>query len=171
MTDPILTFKKSFYDAHDIVISTFQKEKESQEYAACRFEIDGLKIIGRNAKITPKKIGQFVTVWKRSLDGITQPFHETDEFDFLIINVRKENQLGQFVFPKAILVEKGIITSIKKEGKRGFRVYPVWDEPTSSQAIKSQKWQLKHFITPEDARGKVLNCYQLNEPKGSDQTD
>ncbi|MDW3208614.1 MAG: MepB family protein [Reichenbachiella sp.] len=160
MIDPILSFKKSFYDSHGIIISCFQKEKESQEYGACRYEINGKKIISRNAKITPKKVGQFVTVWKRSSEGITQPFEESDNFNLLVINVRNEDQLGQFVFPKSILIEKGIITSNKKEGKRGFRVYPPWDEPTNSQATRSQKWQIGYFITSEDSYEAVMNCYQ-----------
>jgi hypothetical protein len=36
-------------------------EKEGQEYEASRFNLNGLKVISSKAKITPAKIGQFVT--------------------------------------------------------------------------------------------------------------
>ena len=45
---------------------------ESTEYNACSYTVNGQKIIERTAKITPKKIGQFVTCWKRNIDGITE---------------------------------------------------------------------------------------------------
>lgn len=99
----------------------------------------------RLSKITPKKIGQFVTFWTRNKNGITEPFKEEDNFDFLIINVNYENRCGQFVFPKSTLIKQGIISTITKEGKRGFRVYPIWDITESKQAIRTQKWQLNFF--------------------------
>jgi len=61
------------------------------------------------------------------------------------VNIRKDNRFGQFVFPKAVLIKKGIISTTTKEGKRAFRVYPSWDIPTSKQAERSQKWQLYYF--------------------------
>ncbi len=59
-----------------------------------------MKIITRNSKITPKKVGQFVTFWKRNEKGITQPYRENDRIDFYVITARTENNFGQFVFPK-----------------------------------------------------------------------
>jgi hypothetical protein len=44
-------------------------------------------------------------------------------------------------------VEKGIISSNGKEGKRGIRVYPPWDIATNRQAIKTQNWQTNYFMT------------------------
>jgi hypothetical protein len=44
------------------------------------------------------------------------------------------------------LIKKGIISAAKKKGKRGFRVYPIWDETKNKQAQKTQKWQLDFFI-------------------------
>jgi len=49
------------------------------------------------------------------------------------------------VFPKSELINKGIITTNKKDGKRGFRVYPKWNKTTNKQAEKTQKWQLNYF--------------------------
>lgn len=128
-----------------MVISNFEKEKEGVEYDACRFDLNGSKIICRSSKLTPKKLGQFVTFWKRNKNGITEPFNETDPIDFFIIHVKSENSFGQFVFPKSELLNKGIISSLSKEGKRGFRVYPKWVQVENKQAKNTQQWQLKYF--------------------------
>ena len=32
-----------------------------------------------------------------------------------------------------------------------IRVYPKWENPTSKQAIKTQKWQLAYFVEANDA--------------------
>ncbi|WP_430412560.1 MepB family protein [Kordia sp.] len=138
--------KKNVYDVCGFELSKFQLNEESTEYEACTFQLESSQIISRTAKITPKKVGQFVTIWKRNLAGITTPFHESDTFDFLVINVQKDESFGQFVFPKSILIQKRIIATTTKDGKRGIRVYPPWDLPTSKQAIKTKAWQLNYFL-------------------------
>ncbi|ESU20045.1 protein of unknown function UCP032285 [Flavobacterium cauense R2A-7] len=120
--------------------------KESAEYDACRFQLNGLKIVFRSAKTTPTKIGQFVTLWKRKQAGPIQPYEVSDDFDLVVINAKTDTHFGQFVFPKAVLAQRGIITSEGKEGKRGFRVYPPWDTTINKQAQTSQKWQLDYFL-------------------------
>ncbi|MFK7750033.1 MAG: MepB family protein [Kordia sp.] len=148
------TFKKikeSLYDSCNFQLSNFRLEAESSAYEACSFQLETSHIICRTAKITPKKVGQFVTIWKRNSEGITAPFHETDAFDFIVINVEKEQQLGQFVFPKSVLIQKRIVATELKDGKRGIRVYPAWDKPKSIQAIKTQKWQLQYFVMMDTA--------------------
>lgn len=137
--------KTEIYDKCSFEISHFKLEPESRGYDACRFELDGRKIICRNAKTTPKKVGQFVTFWKRNNNGSIEPFDENDQIDFYVVNVRTENQFGQFVFPKSVLISKGIISSGKKEGKRAFRVYPSWDIAKNKQAERTQNWQLNYF--------------------------
>jgi hypothetical protein len=127
------------------IISNYQQELESTDYKACSYIIDGEKIIERTAKSTPKKIGQFVTCWKRNAKEITQPFESSDAFDFFTIKVFDDTYAGYFKFPKTTLIKHGIISTEKKEGKRGFRIYPTWSKPTSKQAIKTQYWQLKYF--------------------------
>lgn len=143
----ILTkIKNNIYDKCDFLLSDFRIEEESQEYGACRFELNGQKMVCRNAKMTPKKVGQFVTFWKRNRDHIIEPLHESDQIDFFLVNVELGDRLGQFVFPKSVLISKGILSTSVKEGKRGFRVYPKWDQPKSKQAIKSQAWQVAYFF-------------------------
>lgn len=130
----------------NLEISNFKIEKESSAYNACTFQLNNSKIIFRKAKITPTKIGQFVTLWKRNSEAVTVPFSISDQFDSVIIYVKKENTCGKFIFPKVILIEKGIISSDKKVGKRSFRVYPIWDKAENKQAIQTQKWQLNYFM-------------------------
>ena len=137
--------KTEIYDKCALGISSFQTEEESKAYDACRYQLNGLNILSRNAKITPKKVGQFVTFWKRKGNGPIEPFDENDQIDFYTVNVRTENNFGQFVFPKSELTKRGIISTEKKEGKRGFRVYPNWDIVKSKQAERTQKWQLNYF--------------------------
>lgn len=155
MDDNLNQIKKEVYDKCSFDISYFKLEAESKEYYACKFNLKGKKVISRNAKITPKKAGLFVTFWKRNGNGPIEPFSESDQFDFYTVNVRVENKFGQFVFPKSVLKKKGILSTEGKEGKRAFRVYPVWDIVESKQAVQTQKWQLDYFY-------EINNCLDLN---------
>ena len=138
--------KELLFDKCNFEFSNIEIEKQSSEYCAYRFEINKQKILFRSAKITPTKMGQFVTLWKRKNEkSCIEPFEISDNIDLFVINVKTETNFGQFVFPKSVLVEQGIITD-KKEGKRGIRVYPIWDLTESKQAKKTQKWQLDYFI-------------------------
>ena len=119
---------------------------ESTNYGACSFELNNYKIQYRVANITPTKIGQFVAIWKRNNEGITAPFDVSDSLDFLILSVRDSENFGQFIFPKSVLVSKGIISQNTKGGKRGIRVYAPRDKPTSKQAIQTQAWQVPFFV-------------------------
>ena len=139
--------KELVYDKCDFQLANLKLNSESIEYAACSFELNGKNIEHRVSKITPTKTGQFVTIWKRNKDGITEPFGMADKIDFIIITARSGENLGQFIFPKSVLAEKGIITLNGKEGKRGIRVYPPWDIASNKQASKTQAWQLNHFLT------------------------
>lgn len=135
----------------NLQVSEYKEEVEGKDYQACRFQINGNGVICRTAKITPKKTGQFVTFWKRNVEGIIEPFHETDIFDLFVINVKCEKHSGQFVFPKSLLIKKGLISSPKREGNRGFRVYPSWDMKKNKQAQSTQKWQLDYFVALNDS--------------------
>lgn len=146
----LIIAKETVYDCCNFEITRPEQESESVDYDAYRFYLNGKSICYRKAKITPTKTGQFVTLWKRNTTGIIEPFDFLDAIDYVIISVRKDDLLGQFIFPKSILLEKGIFSTATKEGKRATRVYPPWDETTNQQAQKTQKWQLDYFyeITP-----------------------
>ena len=137
---------KLVFEKLDLQISNLHIEKESQDYFAAQFELNNLKIIFREAKITPTKIGQFVTLWKRIDEKPIQPFSTSDDFDLVIINTNTPINSGQFIFPKSILEQKGYLQSQSKKGKLGFRVYTSWDETLNKQAQQTQKWQLNYFL-------------------------
>ena len=143
----LIIVKELVYDKCGFKLMNLKQNLESVEYGACSFVLNGQKIQQRISKITPTKTGQFVTIWKRNRNGITEPFDFADELDFVIITAISDNNLGQFIFPKSVLADRGIITRNGKEGKRGIRVYPPWDIATNKQAEKTQSWQTKYFLT------------------------
>ncbi len=145
--DDLKTVKNWVYDQCNFELKNLKWNPESTEYGACSFELDGKRIQHRVSKITPTKNGQFLTIWKRNQDGITEPFDINDEIDFIIITAKNGNNLGQFIFSTTVLADKGIIIQNGKSGKRGIRVYPPWDKPESKQAEKTQSWQLHYFLT------------------------
>lgn len=145
---------------HNLELSLLTKENESDEYSAYRFEIQNKKICYREAKITPTKTGQFVTLWKRNQTGIIEPFDDSDPINFVMISIRKDENWGMFIFPKQTLVAKGIFSTKTKEGIRATRVYPTWDETSSKQAQKTQKWQLDYFLSLDKDS---FNLNQLQE--------
>ena len=138
--------KELVYDKCGFSLTNLKLNSESVEYGACSFELDGHRVEHRTSKITPTKTGQFVTIWKRNKNGVTEPFDILDDIDFVVIISKSRNNIGQFIFPKSVLADKGIISKNGKDGKRGIRVYPSWDTVTNKQAEKTQSWQIKYFV-------------------------
>lgn len=132
--------------ANWLKISELTSDAECEEYEGYNFRLENKNVKYRKAKITPKKIGQFVTLWKRNMAGQTEPFDVEDDFDFYIIAVEKDERFGIFVFPKWVLGERQILSTSTKEGKRGFRLYAEWDKPENKQAVKTKAWQCLYFI-------------------------
>lgn len=142
-------FKKlkiQLYQPLGAVLTEETPQPESKEYEALSFRLNGQLVCFRVARITPTKIGQFVSIWKRNNEGITAPYDETYAPEFLVICTRTKENLGQFVFPKSVLIEKGVFSKNGKGGKRGTRVYPPWDKVENKQAVKTQSWQTKYFL-------------------------
>jgi len=146
MTEIIQQFEDFVLKSSNLSISTLEKDAECDEYIGYNFNVKEISIKFRKAKITPKKVGQFVTLWKRNTAKQTEPFDENDGFDYYIIATEDNSKLGFYIFPTSILIEKNILTSIKKEGKRGFRVYPNWVKPENKQAEKTQNWLQDYFV-------------------------
>lgn len=152
--------QKQVYAPNGLVLEHLVCAAESQEYGACTFELNHDLIHFRIAKITPTKEGLFVTFWKRLEKGPIMPYSDEDPFDFLVVSVRKENRLGQFVFPKAILKEKGILSQQGKGGKRALRVYPPWDKNLNAQAKKTQAWQQQYFIEISEGAATLTTLFK-----------
>ena len=146
MTEIIQKLEDFVLKSMNLSISNLEKDLECDEYIGYNFNVNEFSIKFRKSKITPKKIGQFVTLWKRNSAKQTEPFNENDAFDYYIIATEEDSKLGFYIFPKSILIEKHILTSTKKEGKRGFRVYPNWVKPENKQAEKTQNWQQDYFV-------------------------
>ncbi|MEU2389518.1 MepB family protein [Streptomyces sp. NPDC007369] len=142
----LLAAKTRVYDPGGFACSLPVPEPESAEYAACGFTLDGRSVRFRVGKTTPTKAGQFVTVWQRSEEGPIRPFDTADGVDLLVIGSRDGDGSGQFVFPREVLCERGIVSRNGSGGKRGFRVYPPWVTTTSRQASSTQAWQVAYFL-------------------------
>lgn len=148
-----------------IHLSNIVEEYESQNYFAHTFVLNNQITKFRIAKITPKKSGQFVTVWKRNSTGITEAFHINDNIKFLFIAIKSNENFGVFIFPIKALLENKIISDEKYLGKRGFRVYSTWDKISNKQAQNTQLWQDEYFIdlsTKEINLCKVQKLFSLN---------
>ena len=137
---------KYVFQVCETKLKNVETELECQEYFAHNFELNNQKVKFRMAKITPTKTGQFVSIWKRNQNGITEPHNIADEFEFYIIGTKAETKLGVFIFNKTILSENKILSNKNGEGKRGIRVYPTWNLTTNKQAQKTQNWQTKYFV-------------------------
>ncbi len=142
----LLAAKELVYDPSGFVCSRPVPEPEGAEYAAHAFTLDGLSVRFRAAKTTPTKAGQFVTVWQRSEEGPIRPFDAGDGVDLFVVSSRAGGHFGQFVFPREVLCERGIVSRDRSGGKRGLRVYPPWVTTTSRQARATQAWQVTHFL-------------------------
>ena len=113
------------------------------------------------AKTTPNKVGQFVSFWEKDAAHKNQAFSYEKATDLLVINTfTSTNRFGQFIFPKEILLKQKILKTATTKGKMAIRVYPIWDKPTSKQAIETQKWQLEYFVEPNNlSHQKFLKLY------------
>lgn len=163
-SDPIhsdlLATKDFVYNPCRFDSSPPQIEAQNAEYGAYVFNLNGLSIRFRVAKITPTKVGQFVTLWERIADGPIQPYDVLGEVDLFVISTREGNNFGQFIFPKFVLSEHDILSSNGKGGKRAIRVYPPWAKTTSPQAQKTQKWQLEYFL--EIPQIEPIDCVRVH---------
>jgi len=142
----LMEIQKSLYLPNGLACANLVTDSESSAYNACTFELNCKRILFRTAHITPTKIGQFVTLWKRIGNGPILPYDKKDPIDFVIITVKNKEQLGHFIFPIDLLCRKDIFSTDGTGGKRAIRVYPPWDITTNKQAQKTQAWQISYFV-------------------------
>ena len=153
-TPNFLPIVEQYFSKIGMKFDNLSINKEGTDYGACRYNLNNLQVVHRVSKITPKKTGQFVTIWKRDIAGKTTPYDIKDDFDIMIITSECEGRLGIFNFPKLVLAERGVITTDSKKGICGMRVYPPWDIVTNKQALKTQSWQLKYFV---EIQSQIIN--------------
>ena len=138
--------RKLVYDPNGLHLTNVIKEEESAEYGAFDFDLGSQHCKFRVGKITPKKAGFFFTIWKRIGDGPIMPYDLADPIDLFIFSVRTEEHFGQFIFPKAVLCKKGVVSKEGKGGKRAMRVYAPWVTVDSKQALATQAWQSNYYL-------------------------
>lgn len=145
------------YEQAGLAITHIIAEPQNAQYGGARFRVNEQEARFRVAKITPKKVGQFVAFWYKK-DGVNTPYSGATAPAYVIIHVQSGEQHGQFIFPNAVLQHRGILASDAHKGKMAMRVYPSWDVPTNKQAIASQKWQLRYFVPFDENATKHLQA-------------
>ncbi|MBY0074721.1 MepB family protein [Priestia aryabhattai] len=155
---------ENFYKPNHFAIKAIQEEAQNSDYGAGIFQLNSKSIRFRVAKTTPNKVGQFVSFWEKDTAHKNQAFSYGKATDLLVINTfTSTNRFGQFIFPKAVLLKQKILKTSTTKGKMAIRVYPIWNKPTSKQAMETQKWQLEYFVETNDAnnfpRQKLLKLY------------
>lgn len=127
-------------------VKDLTEEKYNQDYEALTFSFKEETYQSRLAKKTPTKAGYFVTCWTKDENNCNQPYSKGAFADYLMIIVIDEELSGYFLFPRELLVEKGILTTFEHKGKMAFRVYPKWCNQLNKTAGQTQKWQCKYFF-------------------------
>jgi hypothetical protein len=155
---------KIVYEPNHLTLKSIQEENQNSDYGAGTFQLNSRSVRFRVAKITPNKVGQFVAFWEKDENNKNQPFSYEKAPELLVINTSmSNNQFGQFIFPKEVLVKRNILKTSTTKGKMAIRIYPSWDNPTSKQAITTQKWQLPYFVDMSTSNNlpiqKILELY------------
>ncbi|QGG52086.1 MepB family protein [Lysinibacillus pakistanensis] len=146
-----LTFvNELLYEPNHLTIKNIREESQNSDYGAGVFQLNSKSVRFRVAKITPNKVGQFVSFWEKDEANKNQAFSYDNATDLLVINTfNNTGDFGQFVFPKEVLLKQNILKTANTKGKMAIRVYPSWDTPSSKQAIATKKWQSPYFVKME----------------------
>jgi hypothetical protein len=149
--EALIYVNKKYYEPNQFIIRAIQEEAQNSDYGAGTFQLNSKTVRFRVAKKTPTKIGQFVAFWEKDRNHKNQAYSYEKATDLLVINTfTSKNNFGQFVFPKEVLLKQNILKTATTKGKMAIRVYPIWEKPTSKQAIETQKWQLEYFVELSD---------------------
>lgn len=139
----------SHYRTLGFAVSEPEADIEGRDYEAHTFHVDGLLAAFRAARTTPKKAGQFVTLWQRTAPdggGPIRPFDASDGVDLFVVGVSGEDGFGHFAFPLDALLARGVVSTDFVGGKRAMRVYPPGSAPTNRTAQATQRWQLEFYF-------------------------
>ena len=156
---------------------------ESSKYEALNFSINDMSIVYRKGKVTSDRPGAFLAVWKRptseDVNGNKPIPLRSSELDYLFIQVESHSTIleeleprskcGMFIFPVSLLIEKGIVSSLKSKGKTGFRVFPPWSKDRgivgtkvfSESGKKTKRWQIPFFLEIDE--NGLIDSSELNK--------
>ncbi|MEB7792166.1 MepB family protein [Enterococcus faecalis] len=129
-----------------VKMTDLQLETQNSEYEGFTFIANNHTYRSRLAKITPKKVGYFVTFWEKDVSNKNQAYSYQESPDSVIITIIDGEKVGQFLFPKEILLQKSVLRYNDCPGKMAIRVYPTWVTGLNATARKTQKWQSQYFI-------------------------
>lgn len=140
------------YKPNGLALAGPGEEAQNSDYGGGVFLLNSKLVRFRVAKITPRKIGQFVVFWERDESGKNVAYSPEAATDLLVIHVFSDEgrYSGQFVFPKDVLAKQNMLRTAASPGKMAMRVYPSWDAPVSKQAVLTQAWQLLFFANLSD---------------------
>ena len=94
------------YKPNNLMITNLKEEKQNAEYAGCLFHLNNKTIRFRKSKVTPNKTGQFVSFGRKmKICEIERSLIKVAP-DLLVITCIADNKLGQFIFPKEILLKE-----------------------------------------------------------------
>src|SRR5699024_2195701 len=125
---------KMIYEPYDLIVNSDQEEKQNSKYCAGTCQLSSRTVRFRVANITSTKAGKYVAFMEKDRNDKNQPYlYEKAPDLFVITTFKSENEFGQFIFPREVLLEKGILRSDLTKGKMAIRVYPSWDNPSSKQ--------------------------------------
>ncbi|MDH6679397.1 hypothetical protein M2284_003619 [Rhodococcus sp. LBL1] len=155
--DPDVALVMGLFDVLGVEYSPAVPEPDNTDYGAVVSDIGRSTMRFRVGKLTPRKVGLFVSVWRRAPCGSTEPFPAEGNVDGLVVAAREGGRFGAFVFPTEVLVTRGVVSVDGAGGKRGFRVYPPWSATNNPQAKRSQQWQCDYFLGMDDGSDVDLN--------------
>ena len=159
---------ENIYKPNNLSVTCLEEESQNDKYGGGKFMLSSKSIRFRVAKITPKKTGQFVAFWEKDKNNKNQALNYNQAPELLVINCLGSNEeFGQFIFPKAILLKHQILRSDTSKGKMGMRIYPAWSFPESKEALKTQAWQAAYYIDLSDtntlSKNRLLRLYLQND--------
>lgn len=137
---------EEYYVTLGFSVDLMRLESQNEEYEGRCFVLEGKSVRYRTAKTTPKKVGQFVAIWKKNAENKNEAFKAEESPDYLIITVYDHYQWGQFIFPKEVLIKQKIYQTVNNKGKMAMRLYPDWVTELNPTAKKTQAWQKEYFI-------------------------
>ncbi len=72
--DTIRNLNNIVYQPNNLIITNLKKKKSNAEYAGCFIHLNHKSIRFRKSKVTPNKIGQFVSFWEKDDNMQNQAF-------------------------------------------------------------------------------------------------
>ncbi|TKH12676.1 mep operon protein MepB, partial [Bacillus wiedmannii] len=89
--DTIRNLNNLVYKPNNLMITNLIEEKQNAEYVGCLFHLNKKTIRFRVSKITPNKIGQFVSFWEKDTNMQNQAFSYHAAPDLLVITCINDN--------------------------------------------------------------------------------